>query len=50
MPLRDLFRRKRRSRHGERADDQGLSEDDVRRLQRVQRASPSAVKVLRRDQ
>jgi hypothetical protein len=50
MPLRDLFRRKRRSRHGERAEEQGLTEDDVQRLQRVQRTAPSAVKVVRRDQ
>jgi hypothetical protein len=50
MPLRDLFRRKRPNRHGARGDEQGLSEEDVQRLQRGQRAAPSAVKVVRRDQ
>jgi hypothetical protein len=48
MPWRSLLRRKRRDRRGREAE--GLTEDDVQRLQRVQRASPSAVKVLRRDQ
>jgi hypothetical protein len=49
MPLRDLFRRKRRDRRRGREDEGGLTEDDVQRLQRVQRAAPSAVKVVRRD-
>ena len=51
MPLRDLLRLKRRDRRRDaREDEQGLTEDDVQRLQRVQRASPSAVKIVRRDQ
>ena len=47
MPLRDLFRRRRRDRLDPR---EALTEDDVRRIQRVQRTAPKAVRVLRRDQ
>lgn len=43
MPLRDLFRRRRRS-----DELTALSEDDVQRLQRVQRAAAKRVRVLRR--
>jgi hypothetical protein len=51
MPWRDLFRLKRRNRRrGRRENEQGLTEDDVRELHSMQRASRSAVKVLRRDQ
>jgi hypothetical protein len=49
MPLRDLLRRRRDRR--DRVDlEHPLTEDDVRRIQRVQRASPKAVRVLRRGQ
>lgn len=44
MALRDLFRR----RHRRAEEPAPLSEDDVRRLQRVQRATTSRVRVLRR--
>jgi hypothetical protein len=50
MGLRDLFRHKRGPRPVGRDEQQGLTEDEVRRLQSVQRTGPSAVKVLRRDQ
>jgi adenylate kinase len=49
MPLRDLFRRRRRDRRRARDEEGGLTEEDVQRLQRVQRAAPSAVKVVRRE-
>jgi nitroreductase len=49
VPLRDLFRRRRDRR--ERVDlDQPLTEDDVRRIQQVQRAAPKSVRVRRRAQ
>jgi hypothetical protein len=51
MPWRDVFRLKRRGRRRSRREDEhGLTEDDVRRLHSMQRASRSAVKVVRRDQ
>jgi hypothetical protein len=50
MALRDLFRRKRGPRRVGREEQHGLTEDEVRRLQSVQRAGPSGVKVVRRDQ
>jgi hypothetical protein len=50
MALRDLFRRKRGPRRARLEVRHGLTEDEVRRLQSVQRAGPSAVKILRRDQ
>jgi len=50
MPLRDLFRRRRRDSRARDDHHQSLSEDDVYKLQRVQRAAPKAVRVLRRDQ
>jgi hypothetical protein len=50
MTLRDLFRRKRGPRPAGREEQHGLTEDEVRRLQNAQRAGPSAVKVVRRDQ
>jgi hypothetical protein len=48
MGLRGLFRRRRRRRRQPLDEDVSLSEADVRKLQRVQRAGPSAVRVLRR--
>jgi hypothetical protein len=48
MPLRALFRRSRRKRPEPVDEHTSLSEDDVRKLQRVQRAGPKAVRVLRR--
>ena len=49
VALRDLLRLRRRGRRP-RVGQHTLSEDDVRRLQRVQRAAPSSVRVLGRDQ
>jgi hypothetical protein len=45
VALRDLFRRRRRR---EAEEHVALSEDDVQRLQRVQRARASTVRVVRR--
>jgi hypothetical protein len=48
VTLRGLLRLRRRRR--ERDEERALSEADVRKLQRVQRAAPSAVRVIDRDQ
>ena len=45
MPLRHLFRRRRRERRA--MTDEPLSEQDVQRLQRVQRSAASSVRVVR---
>jgi hypothetical protein len=49
MAWRSVFRLRRRDRRRQ-AVEQALTEEDVQRLQRVQRTAASAVKVLRRDQ
>ena len=48
MPWRALFRRSRHKRPEPVDEHTSLSEEDVRKLQRVQRAGPKAVRVLRR--
>jgi hypothetical protein len=48
MSLRALFRRSRAKRPEPIDEHTSLSEADVRKLQRVQRAGPKAVRVLRR--
>jgi hypothetical protein len=46
MPLRDLFRRRRD--HRSVSDEQSsLTEQDVQRLQRLQRAAANSVRVVR---
>jgi hypothetical protein len=47
MPLRDLFRRRRRHRRAVSDDQAALTEQDVQRLQRAQRVTASSVRVVR---
>jgi hypothetical protein len=47
MPLRDLFRRRRRERRAVADEPTALTEQDVQRLQRVQRSAASSVRVVR---
>jgi len=46
MPLRDLFRR-RRDRRAISDEQTSLTEQDVQRLQRLQRAAANSVRVVR---
>jgi hypothetical protein len=47
MPLRDLFRWRRRDRRAISDEQAALTEQDVQRLQRVQRSAASSVRVVR---
>jgi hypothetical protein len=47
MPLRDLFRWRRRDRRAGSDEQTALTEQDVQRLQRVQRSTASRVRVVR---
>jgi hypothetical protein len=47
MPLRDLFRRRRRDRRAVSDEQTALTEQDVQRLQKVQRTAASSVRVVR---
>jgi hypothetical protein len=47
MPLRDLFRRRRRDRRAVSDQQTSLTEQDVQRLHRLQRTAASSVRVVR---
>ncbi|MBA3384008.1 MAG: hypothetical protein H0T20_05065 [Actinobacteria bacterium] len=47
MPLRDLFRRRRRERRTVLDEQTSLTEQDVQRLLRIQRTAASSVRVVR---
>jgi hypothetical protein len=47
MPLRDLFRRRRRERRSVSDEQTALTEQDVQRLHRLQRTAASSVRVVR---
>jgi hypothetical protein len=47
MPLRDLFRWRRRERRAASDEQTVLTEEDVQRLHRLQRTAASSVRVVR---
>jgi hypothetical protein len=47
MPLRDLFRWRRRDRRAASDEQMALTEQDVQRLLRVQRTAAASVRVVR---